>query len=311
MIINTGQRTDIPAFYPKWLANRLREGMVCVRNPFNPVQVSRYRLSPRVVDIIGFCSKNPAPFFPYMELLKGYGQFWYVTITPYGKDIEPMVPDKHRVLDDFKALSGMVGKERIGWRYDPIFVSDKYTSDYHLRAFGQMAAELDGYTNIVVISFIDLYEKVKRNFPEIASVSREDKHFLGKEIVKIAASHGMTVKPCGEGEFLSQYGADCSGCMTVRDYERALGRRLNVPNKKPARSQCACYLSGDIGAYDSCGHFCRYCYANNDYEAVRRNMKLHDPDSPFLIGNYTGEDIIIDADQKSWIDDQMSLFDLM
>lgn len=311
MIINTGQRTDIPAFYPKWLANRLREGMVCVRNPFNPVQVSRYRLSPRVVDIIGFCSKNPAPFFPYMELLKGYGQFWYVTITPYGKDIEPMVPDKHRVLDDFKALSGMVGKERIGWRYDPIFVSDKYTSDYHLRAFGQMAAELDGYTNIVVISFIDLYEKVKRNFPEIASVSREDKHFLGKEIIKIAASHGMTVKPCGEGEFLSQYGADCSGCMTVRDYERALGRRLNVPNKKPARSQCACYLSGDIGAYDSCGHFCRYCYANNDYEAVRRNMKLHDPDSPFLIGNYTDEDIITDADQKSWIDDQMSLFDLM
>lgn len=311
MIINTGQRTDIPAFYPKWLANRLREGMVCVRNPFNPVQVSRYRLSPEVVDIIGFCSKNPAPFFPYMELLKGYGQFWYVTITPYGKDIEPMVPDKHRVLDDFKALSGMVGKERIGWRYDPILVSDKYTSDYHLHAFEQMAAELDGYTNIVVISFIDLYEKVKRNFPEIASVSREDKHFLGKEIIKIAASCGMTVKPCGEGEFLSQYGADCSGCMTVRDYERALGKRMTVPTKKPARSQCACYLSGDIGAYDSCGHFCRYCYANNDYEAVRRNMKLHDPDSPFLIGNYTDEDIITDADQKSWIDDQMSLFDLM
>ena len=26
MIINTGQRTDIPAFYSKWFINRIREG---------------------------------------------------------------------------------------------------------------------------------------------------------------------------------------------------------------------------------------------------------------------------------------------
>lgn len=46
MIINTGQRTDIPAFYARWFANRLKEGFVCVRNPYNPSQVSRYRLDP-------------------------------------------------------------------------------------------------------------------------------------------------------------------------------------------------------------------------------------------------------------------------
>ena len=34
MIINTGCRTDIPAFYSKWLMNRIREGYVLVRNPF-------------------------------------------------------------------------------------------------------------------------------------------------------------------------------------------------------------------------------------------------------------------------------------
>ena len=67
MIINTGQRTDIPAFYADWFANRLKEGFVCVRNPYNPNQVSRYRLDPSVVDVIGFCTKNPAPMFPYMN----------------------------------------------------------------------------------------------------------------------------------------------------------------------------------------------------------------------------------------------------
>ncbi|MBR6235522.1 MAG: DUF1848 family protein, partial [Spirochaetales bacterium] len=28
MIINPGQRTDIPAFYSLWFSNRLREGFV-------------------------------------------------------------------------------------------------------------------------------------------------------------------------------------------------------------------------------------------------------------------------------------------
>ena len=308
MIINTGQRTDIPAFFPKWLANRFIEGIVCVRNPFNPEQVSRYKLSPDTVDVVGFCSKNPAPFFPYMELIKDYGQYWFVTITPYGRDIEPGVPDKHQILEDFKELSKMVGVDSIGWRYDPILVNDRYTVEYHLNAFNKMATALSGYTKTVVISFIDLYEKVKRNFPEAVSVSRQDKHFLGKEIIKIANYFGMTVKPCGEGNFLAEYGADCNGCMTVATYEKAIGKKLIVPNKKPARKECACYLSGDIGAYDSCGHLCRYCYANNDVEAVKRNMKLHDPDSHFLIGNYMESDVIHDVKMVSYIDQQLSLF---
>ena len=305
MIINTGQRTDIPAFYPKWLANRFKEQIVCVRNPFNPEMVSRYRLSPETVDVIGFCSKNPAPFFEYMDIIRDYGQYWFVTITPYGRDIEPNVPDKHKILEDFKTLSKMVGVNCIGWRYDPILVTDRYTTEYHLKAFEQMAASLSGYTNTVVISFIDLYEKVRRNFPEARVVSRQDQHFLGKEMIEIARDYGMVVKPCGEGQFLAEYGADCSGCMTIATYEMAIGQRLIVPNKKPARKECACYLSGDIGAYDSCGHLCRYCYANNDIEAVKRNMKLHDPKSPFLIGNYREGDIIHDVKMESYIDNQL------
>ena len=139
MIINTGQRTDIPAFYAEWFANRIKEGFVCVRNPYNHSQVNRYRLDPSVVDVIGFCTKNPAPMFPYMDLLKEFGQYWFVTLTPYGRDIEPGVPDKHRLIEDFKTLSGMVGIDSICWRYDPIFLSDKYTSEYHLHAFRKIA----------------------------------------------------------------------------------------------------------------------------------------------------------------------------
>lgn len=308
MIINTGQRTDIPAFYSKWFCNRLKEGIVCVRNPFNPVQVSRYRLNPDVVDVIGFCTKNPAPMLDHMDLLSDYGQYWFVTITPYGRDIEPNVPEWQKVVLDFQKLSRVVGIHSTGWRYDPIFLSDRYTHDYHIRFFSKIAEELEGYTETAVISFLDIYQKVTRNFPQGRQVPMSEKISLGAEMTEIARKHGMTLKPCAEGNFLAQYGADCSGCMTVETYEKAIGSRLQVPNKKPNRESCACYLACDIGAYDTCMHLCRYCYANSSPEQVRINIALHNPDSPFLIGNYRKEDMVHDVKQSSWIDNQLSLF---
>jgi len=308
VIINTGQRTDIPAFYSKWFCNRLKEGIVCVRNPFNPVQVSRYRLNPDVVDVIGFCTKNPAPMLDHMDLLSDYGQYWFVTITPYGRDIEPNVPEWQKVVLDFQKLSRVVGIHSTGWRYDPIFLSDRYTHDYHIRFFSKIAEELEGYTETAVISFLDIYQKVTRNFPQGRQVPMSEKISLGAEMTEIARKHGMTLKPCAEGNFLAQYGADCSGCMTVETYEKAIGSRLQVPNKKPNRESCACYLACDIGAYDTCMHLCRYCYANSSPEQVRINIALHNPDSPFLIGNYRKEDMVHDVKQSSWIDNQLSLF---
>ncbi len=280
-----------------------------MRGPFNRRQVSRYRLDPAVVDVIGFCTKDPGPMLRYMDLLRDYGQYWYVTITSYGRDIEPNVPDKRHVIESFKRLSGLIGPKRLGWRYDPVFISEKYTVSHHLRAFDEMARSLEGYTDTVVISFIDLYQKVRRNFPQVREVGEADKDLLGRRMTEIAGERGMTLRPCAEGNGLARYGADCSGCMTTAIYERATGKRLKVPAVKPARTGCACYLSRDIGAYDTCGHLCRYCYANNDARKVAANMKRHDPASPFLIGGYEADDIIHDVPQESWIDPQVSIFD--
>ena len=307
MIINTGQRTDIPAFYAEWFANRLRAGFVCVRNPYNPGQVSRYRLDPSVVDVISFCTKNPAPMFPYMDLLRNYGQYWFVTVTPYGRDIEPNVPDKHRVLEDLIRLSDTVGLASVGWRYDPVILTERYTAEYHLRAFEEMAKILEGYTKTVVISFVDLYPKLRKRFPQLRAVAREQRMILGREMIQIASAHGFTVRTCAEGDELSVYGADCGGCMRISDYENAIGRRLNVPRRKGARAQCACYLSCDIGAYNTCLHLCRYCYANADPDTVLAQSRQHDPGSPFLTGGYMDGDSIHDVPQRSWIDEQTKM----
>jgi len=305
MILHTGMRTDIPAFYTPWLLNRLKAGFVLVRNPFHPSSVTRYALSPDVVDLIGFCTKNPAPMLPYLDRLQAYGQHWFVTITPYGRDIEPNVPPKEQVLDSFLALAGTLGPHRVAWRYDPILLSETYTVERHLAEFETMASRISGSTDTCVISFIDLYEKVKRNFPEVQPVQKQERILLGSQMAAIAARYGITLKTCGEGDELAAYGVDCSGCMTLSVYEKALGERLTAPKTKPLRKECACYLGNDIGAYHTCAHLCRYCYANDDAALALYNRKRHDPESPFLIGNSMPGDTIHQAKQESWIDRQL------
>ena len=310
MIIQTGNRTDIPAFYSEWFANRLREGFVLVRNPFNPQSVTRYVLDPSVVDLIVFCSKNPAPMLQHMDLLTPYHQYWFVTITPYGKDIEPNVPDKSDVMETFLRLSSIVGPDNMCWRYDPVFIDEAWPADRHIESFRSMCEVLAGSTTTVVISYIDLYEKVKRNFPESKTVPFRTQLALTQAFVKIAEKYGMTVKPCGESKELEKAGADCSGCMTQRTFEKAIGQNLILPVIPNNRRECACCITGDIGAYNSCGHFCRYCYANADRSAVIRSMQQHDPASPLLIGRVQAGDKISQPKQVSWIDTQMRLEDL-
>ena len=229
MIINTGMRTDIPAFYAKWFMNRIRAGCVLVRNPYRPEWITRYMLDPEVVDCIVFCTKNPAPMLQYLDELKRFHQYWFVTITPYGRETEPNVPPKETVMQDFITLSKSLGTECVGWRYDPVFIDRIYTSERHIRDFEEMCRTLSGYTKVCVISFIDLYEKVKRNFPEARTVSAQEQIFLGKAFAETGRRYGITIKACAEGTALAPYGVDCSGCMT----KEPSGIRCRCPSRGP------------------------------------------------------------------------------
>lgn len=315
MIINTGNRTDIPAYYSEWFYNRIFEGYVFARNPYNPQQVTRYLLDPEVVDCITFCTKNPQPMLKDLKYLTKFNQFWQVTITPYGRDIEPNVPPKEEVTESFRELSLRVGRKCVSWRYDPIFISEKYSVDFHIKAFSEMAEALKGYTDICVISFIDLYDKTKKNFPDARKVTREERMTIGREFIKIASENGMTVYPCGEGDELAEFGADCSGCLSKAVLERAIGYPLDLPKSAESalqtRAECSCLLGSDIGAYNTCAHGCLYCYANADGETVKDNMSQHDVYSPFLIGDFMDGDVVKSAEQESFIRLQLSMEDLL
>ncbi len=259
------------------------------------------------MDCIGFCTKDPSPMIPHLDEIKDFGQFWFVTITPYGREVEPNVPQKGKVISSFISLSEKVGIKSVAWRYDPIFITEKYSIKQHIADFSAIAKRLSGHTEVCVISFIDLYEKVKRNFPEARTVSPRERAEIGEAFAKIGKEYGIKIKTCAEGTDLEKYGIDCSGCQTKETIENAIGARLKVPSsKRSPRAECSCLIGTDIGAYDTCAHLCRYCYANANKDNVVRNARLHDPSSPLLLGNLRGGEEIHSALQESWIDRQQT-----
>ena len=84
-----------------------------------------------------------------------------------------------------------------------------------------------------------------------------------------------------------------------------IGRANNVAFRKlkhkGTREGCHCMESRDIGEYETCLNGCRYCYANKNHKKAAENFKLHDPDSPLLIGNLMPTDTVIQGAQKSFL----------
>ena len=288
MILNVSGRTDIVAFYTPWFIKRLKEGFVDVRNPFNESQVSRIYFDD--VDMFVFCTKNPRPIIPYLKDIKKPILF-HVTLTGYHQDIEVNVKDKKEIIEDIKKISNIIGKSNVYVRYDPIFLNDKYTVDYHIKALKKLAEELEGHIEKIIISFIDDYKNVRKNervlnYREFREI---DYKTLGESISRECHKHHIRVHTCFEKRNLVEYGFDEEVCLSHELAYMLTGKKY--PNWKARKEGlCNCVNIVDIGVFNTCLHFCKYCYANFKEEDVLKNRRLHDVNSTMLIGKLKDTD---------------------
>lgn len=313
MILSASRRTDIPNYYSEWFFNRIRAGFVYVRNPMNPHQVSRIEITPDVVDCIVFWTKNPEPMLGRLEELASYDYYFQFTLTGYGKDMESNVPHKkEKMLPVFQALSDKIGSKRVIWRYDPIIFTKKYTPQYHLKAFEQIAAALKGYTEKCIISFVDTYAKNKKEL-ELLGAYEIDKSELvefARSLSQIAEKNEMKVGSCAESMDLTECGIEHNSCIDKALIENIIGCKLKAEKDKNQRPECGCMESVEIGTYNTCRNGCKYCYANHSKESVIRNCAKYNPESPLLCGELTENDEVTERKVKSLKEQQLSVFDL-
>lgn len=279
MIINASGRTDIVAYYMDWFVNRWNEGYFDVRNPFNPKLVSRIFVSD--VDMIVFCTKNPLPLLDTIHLFSVPIQL-QVTITGYFKDMEPNVLDKKQVIECIKKLSSYLGKENVCVRYDPILLNSKYNVDYHVRAFKKLCTMLKGYVSKMIVSFVDDYKNVRNNHLDYHEPSNEEYLKLKEEFEK----NDIKIISCMENKY--QIGDEKDCCVSIKYVFERTGKLF----KEWKARDCHCVNMVDVGAYNSCLHGCKYCYANFDSKQIVSNYKMHDVNSSLLIGQLNLDDQI-------------------
>lgn len=311
MILSVSRRTDVPSYFSDWFFERLKEGYVYTKNPMNPKQISKLALSPDVVDCIVFWTKNPEPMLDRLKELEPYPFYFQFTLTSYGKDIEANLPHKKEVLlPTFQRLSGKIGSKRVIWRYDPILFTKRYTPEYHVKAFRQMAEALRGYTEKCVISFVDTYAKNKKNMQALGvyELPKEELEVFAKALCEIAKENDMVMASCAEQIDLDHCGIAHNACIDRSLIEEIIGCKLKGVKDKNQRGECGCMESIDIGTYHTCENGCVYCYANHSEAQVKENLRKYDVHSPILCGKIGADDKVTERKVVSLKEKQFSLF---
>ncbi len=246
-----------------------------------------------------------------LDLLRNYMYYFQFTINSYGRDIEANIPSKNdMIIPTFRTLSDKIGPERVIWRYDPILLTEKYSVDYHIHYFEEIAKRLSGYTEKCIISFVDLYRNTKSNTKDLGLLPLETTamYEIAHRMSEIALKYGIKMESCAEKINLDQFGIEHGHCIDCSLFERLLGCRLDLDKDKNQREECGCVASVDIGMYNTCKNGCKYCYANYSANTVAKHYASHNPESSLISGAIGDEDVVKDRVVKSCKDCQLNLF---
>ncbi len=297
-IISASCRTDIPAFYAEWFMQRVREGYARYNNPLNTTQICTVSLRPENVHAIVFWSRNYAPMIGNLRHLieKGYNYYCHLTITGLPRELEVRTPPLSFVVETVDRMVDILGNKRVIWRYDPIVMSELTTPDWHESRFMEIARQLEGKVERCYISFLDFYAKTQRNMADAArslkiyQPSAAQMLDVAERLAKVAVRYGIQVYSCAE-DFLVGGTIKQGACIDKNLLDELFPDKTRMMAVKPKRPGCHCYESRDIGAYNTCLHGCRYCYAVADHSAASTNFMAVRDEQDNLISGQTNLDV--------------------
>ena len=317
VIISASRSTDIPAFYSDWLVERVKQGYLKWKNPFNGVPSYVSFANAR---LIVFWTKNPKlmirhlPFFD--ESIRNY--YFHYTLNDYDSEkLEKGVPDVNERIENFIQLSELIGKDKVIWRFDPLILTDEIGVEELLTKVEYIGDRLKNHTAKFVFSFADIkiYKKVQNNLRKSSiqylEFNERTMDEFSKQLQLLNEKWNFEIGTCAEKSALEKYGIVHNKCidddLIIKLFNKDkilmdfLGVKILEPdmffndskivktkdNKdKGQRAFCGCIISKDIGEYNTCPHLCEYCYANASKDAAILNWKKHknDPFNEMITG---------------------------
>ncbi|BBO74561.1 hypothetical protein DSCW_19780 [Desulfosarcina widdelii] len=295
LIVSASRKTDIPAHYSDWFMERLRRGHLMVNFP-----IKRY-ISFARTRLIVFWTKNPLPLMRHLDEIdaKGLNYYFQFTLNDYEQEgLEPNVPPLAERIDTFKKISDRIGKEKVIWRFDPLILTDTIDRERLIGKICSLMQALAGHTEKMVFSFLHpaTHKKAERKLEKAGinakSFSDDEKAYVAWHIAEMAAENGIQAAACAEAMDLAPMGIIRNKCIDdglirrLFSHDHELMAFVNDGNglsDKGQRPLCGCIPSIDIGTYDTCRHYCRYCYANVSETAVENKLKRISPTGELLV----------------------------
>ncbi len=319
IIVSASRSTDIPAFYSDWFINRLKQGYVKWKNPFNGVPLY---VSFKEARLITFWSKNPKPMIKHLDFLndRNINYYFQYTLNDYAKEkLEAKVGSVDKRIETFIELSERIGREKVIWRFDPYILTESSGVEELLRRTEYIGNKLKNYTEKLVFSFADIkdYKKVQNNLRRdsvpYTEFNERTMNELATGLMELNKNWNLEIGTCAEKIDLDKYGIIHNKCIDddlmkklfykdkklmeflgyelkkvdlFDDEEKLVPLKSRNLKDKGQRQACGCIMSKDIGQYNTCPHECLYCYANTSVETAKKNYKQHlrNPNSETIIG---------------------------
>ncbi|MDR1534978.1 MAG: DUF1848 domain-containing protein [Planctomycetota bacterium] len=265
MIYSASRRTDLPAFYPDFISEKVRRS--------------------RRLEAIVFWTKDIRNLIRHPDLAAVAGNFPCLvqfTVTGLaGSAWEPGVAPLAEQLPELAELGRRLPRGAVIWRFDPILPwpgrgEDKTWFRRLLDRFRRLRDSLEetlGELDRAVVSFPDPYRQALARsgtagleWPFFAA--GEKRRIIEALIGLMPVKGGETgrepgIELCCEPELAGLDGTGPASCVDGSQLAVLYGLPLSGLAKDPGQRQtCNCVTSTDIGSYElSCGHGCRYCYA--------------------------------------------------
>ena len=313
VIVSASRSTDIPAFYADWFMNRLRAGYCVWYNPFNqkPMYISFAKMK-----VVVFWTKNPEPILKYLPELDRLGIF-EPNVGPVDHRVEVFkrlsdAIGKEKVIWRFDPL---IVTPKLSAR-------QLLTKVYHIGNQLKGYTDKLVFSFIDVKAYRKVQNNLIKETPYYSRETVESAEPSGNYLVELVEGLAklrdhwkdegwdLTLATCGESIDLGKYGIEHNRCIDGALMERIFsddkelvyylhtgnlpepdlfGGIPNIPEErknlkdKGQRKVCGCMISKDIGMYNTCRHFCVYCYANTSKELVLKNKERHNDDSESII----------------------------
>ncbi len=245
-------------------------------------------------DVIGivFWTKNARPILQYLDELqdRGFDFAFLYTANNYPPALEPRVPQLTQTVAVLEELARRFPASVVRWRYDTIVITETLDAQWHVNNFRHLCRLMSPFTSECIFSFCDYYRKTQRNMERSVRdyrVPDEGQSMeIAQDLAKIAGEWGIVLSSCSH-DFLVCESVTKARCIDPETLAKIVTtperlRAVRGLKKASSRKQCGCYAAKDIGAYDTCGHGCVYCYANSDPARATRNLALANADGVCL-----------------------------